>query len=91
MEISTVIGLLIIGTIIELILSGLRKRKIEEKIELMGGEVIDIERRNFFKGIGPFMIAGRGRVIYRIEYYLGGETKEGWVKFGILFGSDWKL
>jgi len=91
MEGSTIVALLIFGTGLELILNKVRRRKIEEEINLIGGEVINIERRNFFKGIGPFMVVGRGGVVYRIEYRIGDQVEEGWVKFGRLFGPDWRL
>lgn len=74
-----------------IVLGRARKRKIEEKIVSMGGEIIHIERRNFFTGTGPFMITGKGSAVYRIEYLIGGSKKEGWVKFGGLFGPNWKL
>jgi len=69
------------------------RMKIEELKKELNSliEVINIERRNFFKGIGPFMVVGRGRVVYRIEYRIGDQVKEGWVKFGRLFGPDWRL
>ncbi|MDR5659624.1 hypothetical protein RH915_08965 [Serpentinicella sp. ANB-PHB4] len=73
------------------IIGYLRKEKIREKIASLGGEVISIERRNIFTGIGPFKIVGKGRVVYRIEYRLNGSTEEGWVRFGGLLGPDWRL
>jgi hypothetical protein len=68
-----------------------RENKIDEKIRSIGGEVISKERRNFFTGIGPFMVVGKGRAVYRIEYRIDGEIKEGWVRFGGLLGPDWRL
>ncbi|MDP4181429.1 MAG: hypothetical protein Q8942_10090 [Bacillota bacterium] len=68
-----------------------RERQITEKIQSIGGTVISIERRNFFSGIGPFLVVGRGRVVYRIEYRLDDRAIEGWVRFGGLFGPDWRL
>lgn len=68
-----------------------REGRIEEEIRSMGGQVISIERRNFFTGLGPFMVVGKGRVVYRIEYRVGNEVKEGWVRFGGLFGPDWRF
>jgi hypothetical protein len=65
--------------------------KINEKITSIGAEVINVERRNFFTGIGPFMAVGKGRTVYRIKYRVGSEIKEGWVRFGGLFGPDWRL
>lgn len=68
-----------------------RRGKIEEEINLIGGKVINIERRNFFTGRGPFVIVGKGNTIYKIEYVIDGIMKEGWVKFGGFFGADWRL
>lgn len=68
-----------------------REDKIEEMIRSIGGEVVNVERRNFFTGIGPFMVVGKGRTVYRIEYRVEGELKEGWVRFGGMLGPDWRL
>jgi len=65
--------------------------RIEEKIRSIGGEVVQVERRNFFTGLGPFMVVGKGRSVYRIEYTVNVNTKEGWVRFGGLMGPDWRL
>lgn len=65
------------------------QRRITDKIHSIGGEVISIERKAISGG--PFFIIGKGRTVYRIEYRKGAETKEGWVKFGDLFGPEWKL
>jgi hypothetical protein len=66
------------------------ERKIMEQINSIGGEVTSIERKTFSGG--PFFIVGRrGRTIYRIEYRKDNKIREGWVKFGGLFGPDWKL
>lgn len=67
------------------------KRDIHNEIEAMGGEVISIEQRNFFSGIGPFHVVGKGRVVYRIVYKIQGVEKEGWVRFGNFMGPDWRL
>ena len=64
-------------------------RKIYEEIESFGGEIIGIEKCYFSKG--PFMTYGKGRTIYRFDYKLGDERKEGWVKFGTWFGPDWRI
>lgn len=75
--------------------SFLQKARYEEKIKEMvatqGGEFISLERRNFIAGLGPFMMVGKGRSVYRFEYRVGTEIREGWVKFGNLFGPDWRL
>jgi len=68
-----------------------QESKIYNKIESMGGRVISIERRSFFTGLGPFMVVGKGRTVYRIEYDIDGDVKEGWVRFGGLLGPDWRL
>lgn len=67
------------------------ENKINRKIESIGGRVISIESRNLFSGIGPFMVVGKGRTVYRIEYQVGDEEREGWVRFGGILGPDWRL
>lgn len=70
---------------------GAHEDTIHSVIESMGGEVLYIEKRNFFSGIGPFNVVGKGRVVYRIIYRVQGKEKEGWVRFGGLMGPDWRL
>lgn len=67
------------------------ENKIYDEIEALGGKVIDIERRNFFTGIGPFHVVGKNRVVFRIVYEINGVEKEGWVRFGGIMGPDWRL
>jgi hypothetical protein len=65
------------------------EKKIDNQISAMGGRVIHIEKKVF--GTGPFVLCGKGRTIYRIEYEIEDEIREGWVRFGSLFGPDWRL
>ena len=93
MEITTIIiAIVIIGgaIIFRNAFRGVHEDEINAEIKEMGGNVINIERRNFFTGIGPFMTVGKGRTVYRVEYEADGQTKEIWVRFGGLFGSDWR-
>lgn len=85
----TIFLIFIVG--IELLLDKSRREKIEEEINFIGGNVINIERRNLFTGRGPFFIEGKGETVYKIEYVVDGVLKEGWVKFAGLFGVDWRL
>lgn len=62
---------------------------IKSKVESLGGTISSIERTMFNNG--PFFIKGKGKSIYRFEYNIGNETKEGWVRFGSLFGPDWRV
>lgn len=86
-----VITFVFIGILIFIVQNAGHHNKIEEKIKSIGGEVVNVERRNLFTGLGPFMVVGKGRSVYMIEYNVNGETKEGWVRFGGLFGPDWRL
>lgn len=63
--------------------------RIQAEVESIGGEVLSIEKKIF--STGPFIMVGKGRTVYRIEYKLNGELKEGWVRFGGLMGPDWRL
>jgi hypothetical protein len=65
------------------------QRKITEQIHSIGGVVINIERKAFSGG--PFFMVGKGRTVYRIEYRKDNKVREGWVKFGGLFGAEWRL
>lgn len=91
MEIIFIVLVAVVIITVIFLTQGMRETKINEKIESMGGKVICIERRNFFTGLGPFMVVGKGRSVYRIEYEIHNQTKEGWVRFGGLLGPDWRL
>lgn len=87
---ALVIVVFIIFAVIMFIVQGeSHKRKITEEVNSMGGQVINIERKTFDRG--PFVIVGKGKTIYRFEYSIDNEIKEGWVRFGSIFGPDWKL
>jgi hypothetical protein len=79
----------IFGIAIFFIQNGSHESSIKSQVEALGGTVISIERTMFNNG--PFFLKGKGRTIYRFEYNTGGEIKEGWVRFGGLFGADWRL
>ena len=72
-----------------LIQSGSHENSIKSQVESLGGTVLTMERTMFNNG--PFYIKGKGRSIYKFTYSIGNETKEGWVRFGSLFGPDWRL
>ena len=72
-----------------IIMPRIHRRKIYEKVESMGGKVTVIERR--FCSIGPFIAVGKGRTVYRFEYWLNNQRQEGWVKFGTWFGPGWRI
>jgi len=65
------------------------EERINEYLSSMGGKVLTTERKSFLTG--PFLVVGKGRRVYRFEYKIGNEIKEGWVKFGGLMGPDWRL
>ena len=86
-----IVLIIIAASIIMIFQYGWHDKKIREKIEQsMGGTVVSTERRNFFTGLGPFHIVGKGRTVYRVVYEAGGRTCEIWVRFGGLFGADWR-
>lgn len=89
MGIFVVIIFIVLGVAISILQGQSHERKITEQIESMGGTVINIEKKLF--STGPFMVVGKGRTVYRIEYRVGNNVKEGWVRFGGLFGPDWSL
>lgn len=67
------------------------EKSIREYVESMGGQLIRYERRSIFSGLGPFHVVGKGRVVYSVHYRLNGQDKEGFVRFGSLFGPDWRM
>lgn len=89
MEIFVIILFIALAIVISAFRGESHERRIREQIEAIGGRVVSIERKHF--SIGPFMVVGKGRVVYRIEYRIGNDAKEGWVRFGGLFGPDWRL
>ncbi|MCT4595649.1 MAG: hypothetical protein N4A57_15480 [Anaeromicrobium sp.] len=91
MDVLGILLFIIIGIIIYFARSESHQDSIKSKIDSLGGHLISYERRNFFTGIGPFMVVGKGRMIYRIEYKVNGIKKEGWVRFGGISGTDWRM
>lgn len=91
MELLVIIVFIVIGIILYLIRSESHQTRIESMINSLGGSLIGYERRNIFTGLGPFMVVGKGRMIYRIDYEIGGIRKEGWVRFGGIAGPDWRM
>ncbi|MCR3923445.1 MAG: hypothetical protein NUK65_13185 [Firmicutes bacterium] len=87
---ALMIVLFVISTVtISYIQSRNHRYKIIKQIDGMGGKVLFIERKRF--DTGPFLLFRRGRSIYKIKYSIEDEIKEGWVKFGDLFGPEWRL
>lgn len=82
------IVLLITVILVSLVVRRAEERRIEGKIETIGGKLITIEYRRFFSG--PFLVLNRVSSVYRFEYSQENQIKKGWVKFG-LFSSDWKF
>ena len=91
MEGFFVIIVIVLVFVIYAIRTDSHQKSIENKVKSFGGTLIGYERRSVFSGIGPFHIVGEGRMVYRIEYELGGEKKEGWVRFGGIMGPDWRF
>lgn len=89
MEVLVLIVFIILGIVFSFIQADSHESKIREQIQSMGGTVVSIEKKYF--ATGPFIAVGKGRTVYRIEYRIGGKLKEGWVRFGGLFGPDWRL
>jgi hypothetical protein len=89
MEAVLFILLVFLGIGIYFVQSEGHEKKIYQQVRNMGGQVIRIERKTF--STGPFFLVGKGRTVYRIEYKIGDSIREGWVKFGDLFGPDWRL
>jgi hypothetical protein len=89
MEAVIIILFVVFAVSISILQHKSHQRKITEQIHSIGGEVINTERKTFSRG--PFFMVGKGRTVYRIEYRKDDEVREGWVKFGDLFGPDWRL
>jgi hypothetical protein len=89
MQVVIIVIFIVFAVSISILQYKSHKRKITEQIHSIGGEVIDIERKAFSGG--PFFMVGKGRTVYRIEYRKDNKVREGWVKFGGLFGAEWRL
>jgi hypothetical protein len=85
----TVLLFIVLIVVIAVLQNASHDRRINEQIERIGGRVISIEKKLF--STGPFMVVGKGRTVYRIEYRINDSLREGWVRFGGLFGPDWRL
>lgn len=91
MEILLVIIFLLIGIPIYFAQKESHISRIEAHVASMGGVVKGYERKNFVSGLGPFMVVGKGRTVYQIEYEINGLKREGWVRFGGIGGPDWRF
>lgn len=66
--------------------------KIGAYVESLGGILIEFDTAGLFKGgLGPFMVVGKGRVVYHVIYKINNEKREGWVRFGGIGGPDWRF
>ncbi|WP_105616324.1 hypothetical protein [Vallitalea okinawensis] len=91
MEIVLVVIFFIIIVFVHFLQGENHQGRINEKVNSLGGNVISTERCNLLTGTGPFIMNGKGRTIYRVEYEINGISKEGWVRFGGITGPDWRL
>lgn len=94
MEYNSIILLIIITLIIVIVTVFTNKchsRIIEEKMIELDAELITKKRRIGLYNVGPYKWVGKNEVVYRIEYTLDSETKEGWVKFSLWTGADWRF
>lgn len=91
MEVFVIVFIIIISIIIYFVRSESHQDSIASKVDSLGGRLISYEKRNFFTGIGPFMVVGKGRMVYKIEYEINGIKKEGWVRFGGITGPVWRM
>ncbi|MBF8984507.1 hypothetical protein IZY60_13255 [Lutibacter sp. B2] len=83
--------IIVIGTIIHFVRIEKYKDSIASRIDSFGGRLISYERCGLFTSIGPFKFVGKGKTVYKIEYEVDGIKKVGWVRFGGIFGPDWKM
>lgn len=91
MEILLIIVFIGLAIILSVGRSQSHSDKINIYVESLGGTLIDCEKSGLLKGLGPFMVVGKGRIIYRVTYEIHGEKKEGWVRFGGISGPDWRF
>lgn len=91
MEALLIIVFIGVAIVLYFVRSESHSEKINAYVGSIGGTLIDYETGGLFKGIGPFMVIGKGRIIYRVNYRLGGDKKEGWVRFGGFGGPDWRF
>lgn len=89
MKVAIILLFIVLLIVISVLQKENHERRINEQIEGMGGRVISIEKKLF--STGPFMVVAKGRTVYRIEYRINDSIREGWVRFGGLFGPDWRL
>lgn len=92
MEVLLIIVFIVLAIGMHLVREESHLEKINTYVKSIDGTMINFETGGFLKGgLGPFMVVGKGRVVYCIEYEVNGEKKEGWVRFGGLGGPDWRF
>lgn len=90
MEVLLIVFLILLGIAIYFLRSESHETRIKEEVKSRGGILIEFKRCNIFTGLGPFMVVGKGRVVYKINYEINGIKKEAWVRFGGITGADWR-
>lgn len=91
MEYIWIIIIITILFLLELGRNAYYKNLLEEEVQSMGGVLLSCRREWGFFMDTPYIIRGSWNVIYFFEYRVDNEDKEGWVKFGIFLGPDWRL
>lgn len=94
MEFNSIILLIIIALIVAIVAIFTAKRHtriIEGKMIEINAELISKKRRIGLYNVGPYKWVGKNEAVYFIEYSVDGEIKEGWVKFSLWSGLDWRL
>lgn len=84
-----ILGILLLGISIIILQDAYYRKSIDTKIKSIGGNIVKINRK--FISTGPFGLIANGRCVYMIAYQYDNCLKEGWVKFGGFFGTDWRL
>jgi len=66
-------------------------RLIEKKMDSLGGVLVSGNAQFGFYNVGPYKWVARHQTVYKFEYTLDGETKNGWVKFNLWGEPDWRI
>jgi len=90
-DLIIIIGILLLVGIVLFLMNRYLIKRIEEKIADIGGTVLPSEYRWVWTGRSPFKFVIKGQPVYYFRYEIDFEEKEGWVKFRLFLGPDWRL
>lgn len=92
-DLIIIIGVPLVIGIVLFLMNRYHIKRIEEKVADIGGTVLPDECRWIWTWTSksPFKFVTKNQPVYYFRYEIDFEVKEGWVKFRLFLGPDWRL